>query len=170
MYFMDVEASSFSMDSYPIQIAWGTPSGDIECHLINPSYIDNWKDWSQQAQSVHRLTIDVLVKDGRHPREVAERMNHCLEGNEVWSDAPPLDTFWLGALFEAVKLAPKFQLYNAAKLFERLVIDCAVPERALGDAYRIAAERTQGRRHSADGDVEYLVQVYRACFEVRLIK
>jgi hypothetical protein len=167
MYFLDIEASSFSLESYPIQIAWGSPNGNIECHLINPKHIDGWKDWSQQAQSVHRLNIETLIENGQHPREVAERINQCLEGHEVWSDAPVLDTFWLGALFEAVEFAPKFQLYDATKLFERSVLDCAMPQRALADAYRIAAERTQGRRHSADGDVEYLINVYRACFEVR---
>jgi hypothetical protein len=67
--FLDVEASSLSMDSYPIEIAWSDHCGGIESHLINPYGIKEWIDWDYNAQQMHGINRKQCQEEGLLPDE-----------------------------------------------------------------------------------------------------
>jgi hypothetical protein len=48
--FLDIAASSLGSRSYPIEVAWNTPDGAVEAHLISPATMARGTDWSVQAR------------------------------------------------------------------------------------------------------------------------
>ena len=103
--FLDCEASSLHrLDSYPIEVAWGFPNGEVESHLIDPAaYPADWLDWDPAAQAVHGLSRAYLRAHGQAPEDLAEAIEQALAGQAVYSDAPAFDNFWLRRLFQAVE-------------------------------------------------------------------
>ena len=66
--FLDIAASSLGSRSDPIEVAWNTPDGTIEAHLISPAAIARWTDWSVQAEQLHTEfddSLPLLWPDGR---------------------------------------------------------------------------------------------------------
>jgi hypothetical protein len=89
---IDIEASSLNPDSYPIEIAWSLPDGVIEAHLINPQSIAAWTDWDEYAESaIHGIDRSTLFTQGQAPAWVAVRMNACLHGQTLYTDALEYD-------------------------------------------------------------------------------
>ena len=103
--FLDIEASSLGSRSYPIEVAWNTPDGTVEAHLISPAAIARWTDWSVQAEQLHGLSREVLYQEGKAPAWVGRRLNQQLAGHVVYSDDPEYDGMWLAELF-AVSYGP----------------------------------------------------------------
>src|SRR5256885_12519007 len=97
--FIDLEASSLSSTSYPIEIARNAPDGTIEAYLISPAHIPHWTDWSVEAEQLHGITRATLLTDGKPPSWICRRMNHQLAGTVVYSDDPEYDQMWLATLF-----------------------------------------------------------------------
>lgn len=101
--FIDVEASSLQ-DGFPVEVAWC--SADLTrgaTYLIRPD--DAWLetlDWSEEAESMHGLTLDRLTTEGRAAADVAERLAADLGGQRVESDNPRADAAWLGMLYDAL--------------------------------------------------------------------
>lgn len=108
--FFDFEASSLS-NGYPIEIGWCAPDLDAgwAC-LIKP--VDHWVfqgNWAEDAEEIHGLDRDFLIKTGWTPREVLTRLNTDLAGATLLSDAPYLDFAWMRLLVsEAGGLQPTF--------------------------------------------------------------
>ena len=73
--FFDIEASSLGSRSYPIEIAWSYPDGSLEKHLILPSGIERWTDWSADAEKIHDISRAELRQYGKSPSWVGGRMN-----------------------------------------------------------------------------------------------
>jgi hypothetical protein len=98
--FLDCEASSLHPSlSYPIEIAWGGPAGEIESHLITPYTGQvNWSDWDPQAEVLHGLSREFLHTHGESPAQVAKAMCRSLAGKTVYTDAPEYDGFWIRRL------------------------------------------------------------------------
>ena len=55
-YIIDVEASGFGSDSYPIEVGLALEPGERFCTLIRP--LDHWDHWDEQAESVHKISRD----------------------------------------------------------------------------------------------------------------
>lgn len=160
--FLDCEASGLGVDSYPIEIAWSYPDGSIESHLLNPALIPEWTYWDHGAERVHGLTREYLETHGEDPREVALRMNTCLEGQTLYSDSKAFDGFWLQGLYEAVGMEMTFSvgcLYKEllAKVLPKYVLQDPVELNQLMDK---AKKEIRGREHRAAWDVEYLKSLY----------
>lgn len=154
--FLDVEASSLSGDSYPIEIAWNMPSGEIECHLINPYlYPREYDDWSPDAQACHGLSREYLMDRGEAPIFVVERMLDALTSQKVYTNAPDFDGFWIRRLFSAVNKSMSLQFMDTASLFNYF---CPEPSK-----YDVEARKRAGGIHRATFDVMYLIEVYRLC-------
>jgi len=83
--FLDIEASGFGQNSYPIEIAWGTSAQDISSTLVAPS--SDWTHWDVNAASLHGLTRDELVASGKPIHSVASLLRESLSGKKVYSDA-----------------------------------------------------------------------------------
>jgi len=111
---LDVEASGFGRHSYPIEIGFVLPDGHAFCTLIQPTA--DWTHWDVAAEQVHHITRELLVRRGRPALEVARLLNERLDGLVVYSDGWANDYSWLGVLFDAVALSPRFRLENLRAL------------------------------------------------------
>ncbi|HCH20980.1 MAG TPA: hypothetical protein DEX33_06190, partial [Cellvibrionales bacterium] len=83
--FIDVEASGFGAGSYPIEVGLAMTSGQMHCTLIRPE--DDWLHWNEEAESLHGITRDILLVNGKSPLKVAMLLNEWLDGETVYTDA-----------------------------------------------------------------------------------
>lgn len=159
--FIDVEASSFSGDSYPIEIAWNIDA-NIENHLLNPYFIKEWVDWDPASQAVHGLSRNYLSEHGKDPLSVAKRMNQVLSGQDVYSDAAEYDVHWIDQLFKATGLKRQFYIRD---FFSLLPIEITngnfMSSSSILSEYKIKArKRANVPAHRANHDVKYLIELY----------
>jgi hypothetical protein len=111
---LDIEASGFGRDSYPIEVGFVLPDGESFCSLIRPA--PGWTHWDPEAEQVHHISRDTLFKHGRGVDEVAALLNDRLAGRTVYSDAWSHDYTWLAVLFEEAGRVPSFKLESLRKL------------------------------------------------------
>lgn len=102
LVFLDFEASSLGKRSYPIEVGWVFEDGRSEAHLIRPA--PEWTDWDAQAEAVHHIPRDLLLREGAPHDVVAQRMIEALEGHDLLASAPSWDGKWLSALLRAAGL------------------------------------------------------------------
>jgi hypothetical protein len=163
--FLDVEASGFGPGSYPIEVAWSDPVGEIRRYLINPAPIAAWTHWDAGAERVHGIDRERLVRNGWIPDYVATRIEEDLGARTVYTDAPDFDAFWLRRLFEAVGRRLPCQVEHVDEL---LLAEVRRPDEMAWQAMlRIEALKRQvaavsAGKHSAGYDVGYLLQLWRA--------
>lgn len=94
--FLDNEASSLNVESYPIEIAWVGEDGRSENFLIRPE--PGWTDWSEEAEALHGLSRDTLMREGSPAALVAQRFLTATENCRIVTDAPAFDRGWLQKL------------------------------------------------------------------------
>lgn len=106
--FLDIEASGFGRDSYPIEIGFVLPDGDAWCTLVRPE--PDWTHWDSAAESLHGITRAIALRHGRPAVDVARELNRRLGKMTVYSDGWAHDYAWLALLFEAGGRSPTFRL------------------------------------------------------------
>jgi hypothetical protein len=111
---VDIEASGFGRDSYPIEVGYVLPEGDTYCSLIQPEAA--WTHWDDEAERLHGITRAATVAHGRPPRDVARQLNRVLAGQTAYTDGWANDYTWMGTLFDAANLTPTFKLDNLRAL------------------------------------------------------
>lgn len=145
---LDIEASGLGRDSYPIEIGFVLPDGGGYCTLVRPEL--NWTHWDPQAQRLHGITRDILLRHGRSARDIARHMNQTLRGQTVYSDGWANDYSWIGALFDAADLSPSFHI-------ESLRVLLSDSEAALWHQIKAqVAGELKLRRHRASSDARLL--------------
>ena len=163
--FLDFEASSLSSGSYPIEVAWSLADGSIESHLISPSGIETWTDWSVLSEKVHGIPRDELLAHGKSPEWICNRMNQQLFGQTVYTDNPDYDGMWLVEMFSIVRGSRlKFRLGLVDELlFSRIYPNPASRAAAMDKirGMKEEARRRVGGQHRARLDVQYLMELYR---------
>lgn len=167
--FLDFEASGLGVLGYPIEVAWSDAQGQVtECWLIAPDPAHGWaleEGWEPSAERVHGISFATLREQGRPAAWIAARMNEQLDGHTVYVDGGASDQVWWAQLFTAARSAPRFRLGD----YWELLLETLPPSRtrrpgwqyALQDAAWKRIQRGGGRRHRADTDVRYLVELYR---------
>ena len=105
---IDVEASGFGFDSYPIEVGVVTHSDQRLCFLIAP--FSDWSYWDDNAESVHGISRHVLLDRGKHPIEVCCALNLLLRDTTVYSDAWVHDYDWINKLFYRSKIKMEFRV------------------------------------------------------------
>lgn len=111
---IDVEASGFGKGSYPIEVGFVLPDGRSDCMLIKPD--EAWLHWDPVAESLHRISRDLLVRHGHPIHEVVERLNRQLEGRTVYTDGWGNDYSWLSMMYDFVDRRPSYRLDSLQKL------------------------------------------------------
>jgi hypothetical protein len=145
---LDIEASGFGQDSYPIEVGFVLSSGESFCCLIRPA--SGWTHWDAQAEQVHGISQETVQALGREAREVARLLNERLRGLTLYCDGWAHDYVWLNVLFEAADMRPSFKLDNLRRLLtEREATDWA------GAKQEVANEMGL-RRHRASSDAKLL--------------
>jgi hypothetical protein len=113
---LDIEASGFGRNSYPIEVGYVLPDGRARCTLILPTPV--WTHWDPSAEQVHHIARETLLLHGRPADEVAQMLNIDLAGLTVYCDGWAHDYPWLGALFEAAGRTPRFKLESVNRLLD----------------------------------------------------
>lgn len=166
--FLDFEASGLGADGYPIQVAWSAADGTVtECWLIEPA--QDWAHeagWDPVAERVHGIPFATVCEQGRPAVWIAARMNSHLDGQTVYVDGGACDQIWCRQLFAAAGIAPRFTLGDYWERVLQVMLPCQTRrpgwQYALQDAaWKRVRSATGGRRHRADTDVRYLVELFR---------
>lgn len=111
---LDMEASGFGRDSYPVEVGFVLPDGKAYCSLIRPA--PQWTHWDDSAQELHHISRELAVRRGHEPHEVARALNEQLAGRVVYSDGWMHDYTWLAVLFEKAGVTPAFRLESLRSL------------------------------------------------------
>jgi len=170
--FLDVEASSLSMDSYPIEVAWSDNQGKIESHLINPYCVDYWDDWDYNAQQIHSISRKQLREEGISPQKLCHRMNSSIAiGEIIYADGGPFDKNWIDVLFqEGTQLGyAKFDIVHSDAVMLPLLQKIETDEKKCWQLYeslKLEARKMVDGRHRAKVDVQYLIELYKLCISV----
>jgi hypothetical protein len=104
---LDVEASGFGPGSYPVEVGYVLQDGSMRCMLIRPA-----AHWTAEAERLHRIPREELLRHGAPVDEVVEQLNRDLCGRTVYTDSWAHDYSWLAALYEAAHRVPSFRLEN----------------------------------------------------------
>ena len=145
---LDMEASGFGRDSYPIEVGYVLSDGQTYCSLIRP--LPDWTHWDPQAERVHRIAPATLQSSGRGVAEVALHLNDHLHGQVVYCDGWAHDYTWLATLFDAAQMTPSFRLENLRVLLsEREAAYWDVLKRQVTQEMRV-------QRHRASSDAKVL--------------
>jgi hypothetical protein len=150
---LDVEASGFGRNSYPIEVGFVLPDGHTFCTLIRP--LAHWTHWDAQAALTHHIPRTLLQARGQSVVDVAHKLNAELRGQTVYSDGWVNDYSWLGALYDAADLTPTFRLENL-----RALLTEAEAEQWHVIKAQIGAERG-AQRHRASADARMLQLTYQ---------
>jgi hypothetical protein len=145
---LDVEASGFGRNSYPIEVGFVLPDGHCFCTLVRPE--SHWTHWDAQAEAMHHIPRAIVQERGMPSHEVARTLNTQLAGQIVYSDGWANDYSWLGVLFDAAEMAPRFKLENLRALLN---------EEEADKWHTVKAEVTRERgaqRHRASSDARLL--------------
>jgi hypothetical protein len=168
--FLDFEASGLSAVGYPIEVAWSAADGSVtECWLIEPRAAYGWAledGWETSAERVHGIPFAQLREHGKPASWIAARMNEQLDGQTVYADGGACDMIWCRQLFAAAGIMPTFVLGDYWELMLDVLPTCRTSrpgwQYALQDAaWKRVRQSGGGRRHRADTDVRYLVELYR---------
>ena len=145
---LDIEASGFGQDSYPIEVGFVLPDGETYCSLIRPA--PGWTHWDASAERLHRISQQTVQLHGRDAREVAQLLNDRLHGLTLYCDGWAHDYVWLNVLFEAAGLTPSFKLDNLrALLTDREASFWAIVKKQVATEMRL-------QRHRASSDAKLL--------------
>ena len=145
---LDVEASGFGRNSYPIEIGFVLPNGHAYCTLIRPEA--SWTHWDAQAEATHHIPRALILERGVPVLEVARTINTQLAGQTVYSDGWANDFSWIGALFDAADMSPNFKLENLRALLDEQQADLWHTVKA-----QVSSERGV-QRHRASADARLL--------------
>ncbi len=145
---IDLEASGFGRNSYPIEVGYVLPDGTSFCSLIRPA--PHWTHWDPAAEEMHHIRRDMLEAHGRSVQEIAKLLNEGLRGRTVFSDGWAHDYPWLGALYEEAGMVPSFKLDSLRSLLTE-------DEARDWQATRSLMSRDMvGQRHRASADARLL--------------
>lgn len=141
--FLDFEASSLMRGSFPIEVGWALPNGDVEAHLIVPAV--GWTEWSPKSEAIHGLSLDYLIREGRPVAEVAARVLEVFSAPDaiVASDNPRWEQMWLNRLMRVADRADHgIHVQDAARIYVgegRRLLTLAPAKEDVG--YRYVADR-----------------------------
>ncbi|BCI68451.1 3'-5' exonuclease [Acetobacter aceti] len=161
--FLDNEASSLNVDSYPIEIAWVWENGKSESFLIRPE--PDWTDWSEEAEALHGVSRDALMREGSPAAMVAQRFLAATENCRIVTDAPAFDRGWLKRLCGVVgksgpAVHPVLEAWVEALRSAHSGASAAEDATLLAQV-RIREEKRTSRKHRALPDAMELWRIWR---------
>lgn len=112
---VDIEASGFGANSYPIEVGIAKADGKTACYLICPQH--EWSHWDPASERLHGLKREQLVKFGSPVADVARSLNQLLGTQTVYSDAWGVDQGWMNRLFECAGVRQHFRMEALQYLF-----------------------------------------------------
>lgn len=150
---IDIEASGFGGESYPIEVGVVLDDNSKFCSLISPA--PDWQHWDGEAEKVHHIGRELLHTHGKPVREVAQRLNELLEGRTLYTDGWVVDRAWLVTLFHQAGLDMKFRVSPL-----ELILSEDQMEHWHATKDRLLAEIAEPR-HRASFDAWVIQETYR---------
>jgi len=151
-YIIDIEASGFGPDSFPIEVGAVLAKGQRFSTLIKP--LDTWDHWDESAEKVHGIPKETLLKFGKPVQEVAYQLNDLLGGMTLYSDGWVVDKPWLDKLFRAASVKMAFELR---------ALEVVLKEKQM-EAWHETKDRIlnsqENQRHRASYDAWLIQQTY----------
>jgi hypothetical protein len=111
---IDIEASGFGRDSYPIEIGFVLESGSSWCSLIRPE--EEWLHWDEGAEKVHQISRELLVEHGKSASLIAQQLNDLLINKTVYSDSWVHDFIWMSRLFDVAETSAHFNFKDIREI------------------------------------------------------
>ncbi|MFT5082660.1 MAG: hypothetical protein ACI9Y1_000687 [Lentisphaeria bacterium] len=152
-YIIDIEASGFGASSYPVEVGLAMQDGSRFCALIKPT--EYWTHWDKSAESMHHISREMIIKDGKAVEEVAAELNSRLKGKIVYSDGWVVDERWLIQLFEAAQMKCLFQFYDIETILSETQMNAWHKVKA------IVAVDLNLQRHRASNDASIIQRTYQ---------
>lgn len=151
-FILDIEASGFGQDSYPIEVGFITDTGRRFCRLIKP--LEHWSHWSEEAESLHGISRELLNRKGVSVGQVCYELNQVLQGKTVYTDGWVVDYPWLITLFDAAKTAMQFSVSP----LENILSEYQMATWAQTKSSLLAQEPIV--RHRASTDAEFIQRIF----------
>lgn len=170
--FLDIEASSLGMDSYPIEVAWSDSFGNIESYLINPYAVEEWTDWDYNAQQVHGLSRKQCREEGTNPEWLCKHMDQSImPGEVIYADGGPFDANWIDVLYDAgsIRGTSQFKVIHSDTVMLPLLKNFEPDDKKRWQLYenlKLEARKMIGSRHRATPDVQYLIELWKLCLSM----
>lgn len=149
---IDIEASGFGNESYPIEIGFIMEDKQTWCALIQPK--NDWQFWDKQAESIHHISRNILEQHGKPAKLIVAHLNKLLANKVVYSDGWAHDYVWLHQLYESVNQKPNFKLQDL-----RYILD-EVQMAHWHDAKQDVIEEMHAVRHRASSDAKIIQQTW----------
>ncbi|MDN3649732.1 hypothetical protein QWZ13_12500 [Reinekea marina] len=118
---LDIEASGFGKGSYPIEIGVMTEAGRQHSWLIRPE--DDWVHWREEAEALHGISREKLLKEGLPTSEIADKLNELFEGQMLYSDGWGFDSGWLNLLYYVSGRKMFFKLDTLPKILSEYQLE-----------------------------------------------
>jgi len=151
---IDFEASCLPRHgrSFPIEVGIATTAMS-RSWLIRPA--DAWLDWgwTAEAQALHGLTRDRVLREGLPAAQVLAELTQAVGNCRLVSDSS-LDQYWLDRLAEAAGFHPAFHIDHAGSLFDEAGTSSATVAAAIA-----RADAQVSARHRAGADALWLAHV-----------
>jgi hypothetical protein len=145
---IDLEASGFGRNSYPIEVGFVLEDGRCGCTLIRPE--PDWTHWDGSAQRAHGITPALLLDRGRSVVDVAHWLNAHLRGRQVYSDGWAHDYPWVSRIFDSANVVARFRVEHLRTLLD--------DQQALAwhDTLANVRRRHAQLRHRASADARHI--------------
>lgn len=172
--FLDFEASSLGKRGFPVEVGWVTEDGGEEGHLTRPA--PDWDEWDAEAESIHGIPRERLLREGSPHDVVAHRMVEALSGHDLFASAPSWDGQWLSRLLRAAGLprhalrlrdTEEAQMATALAILRPVMPDGAALERQAEAILRAARDARAGGEPAAHRAVADAWREMRLWQEVR---
>ena len=149
---IDIEASGFGSDSYPIEIGVALSATERFCRLIKPQ--PDWLHWSEEAQGLHGISRSVLVDKGVSVNQVCLELNQLLGAQTVYSDGWVVDSPWLNRMYESAGISMSFKISPLEVILNETQMDLWHPAKD-----RLFASLHESR-HRASSDATLILLTY----------
>jgi hypothetical protein len=149
---VDVEASGFGSQSYPIEVGIALPDGKRFCKLIKP--FKHWQYWDKSAEKLHGIKYQELVEYGEEPVAVCLAINQFVQERTLYSDGWVVDHPWLVKLFAQSAIPMTFRI-------SALEMVLSESQMAIWDDEKKRVALASGMaRHRASSDAYIIQQTY----------
>ena len=155
---IDFEASCLPRHgrSYPIEVGIADGAGWMRSWLIRPD--SEWAGWTwtAEAETLHGIDRDQLMREGEAPRDVMIALNAVAGAHRVVADHD-LDRRWLATLADAAGIAAEFRIGHIGQLLDEWQPAPARLEHALA-----VADARVPVRHRAAPDALWLATLAKS--------
>lgn len=155
---MDIEASGFGPESYPIEIGVVRSDGARYCKLIKP--FDDWCHWDLAAENLHGISKSLLHQKGIPGVQICLELNDFIRSEPTYSDGWVVDSPWLVKLYDRSQIEIGFRLSSLEMILKETQYD------VWDEAKASILRRINIQRHRASNDAMLIQRTFIETFDL----